>query len=144
MNTVKDLVRFLKKKKVDFSESSLSIRKRLRKSKFRFLGQGCYKSAYVHKKFPEFVVKVNKYTGWDRDCLGVMKLPKKLRKFYLRPAFQKGRIVIQRRCDTKNGNSVKAEIQIQKNFRYDIGRYDVSDYNTGFVGDKPVFFDFCL
>jgi hypothetical protein len=143
MKSLKPIVSFLKKNKVDCSSTSLLMRRQLRACGFKFLGSGCYKSVYGHPNFPKWVVKVTKYTGDTRDCLNYKSLPKRLRKYYVRPALVKGRLVIQKKCSTKKGDGDKAFDRLQNRFKkWDLGTFDIHSSNTGMLNGKPFFFDF--
>jgi len=110
--------------------------KKLRAAGFRMLEYGSFKSVWVHKRYPLYVLKIyRRNTGYIKDGYEV---PKRLDKAFLHPIKKTKSYQIQHKVQ-----KVKWGEGIAKFCGMFSSIYDIAPRNIGKFKEKIVVIDFC-
>ena len=139
MNTNLKVIKFIKSKKIKLNQTKTRLIKDLENAGFEEWNSGCYKVVYQHPEFPDWLIKIN--TSGDKCDCNFNKLPKAMRKYYLRPIPLGKTIQIQRKVKiTREAHRFINKIARKLNPERTI--VDLHSANVGTLNGKHYFFDF--
>lgn len=123
-------------------KNSSDIRKFLLKNGFKLFDSGAYKHVYSHDgEYKKWVAKVYKIQA-GRDC---GRLPKHLRRYWLRPIYRNRLLMIQQRVDMDYPYEAHRKLRSSLGLYADSddwAMYDLNDDNIGLLNGRPKIIDY--